>query len=397
MVNWFLAAAREMGYEIRDVNGEYQTGFTLSHGTLRDGLRCSTAKAFLRPCSKRPNLHFSLMTMAEKVLFNEDTLQATGVLLNKFGIMKKVYSEREVILSAGSLQSPQLLMLSGIGPKDHLEEMGIKPLVDSPYVGKNLQDHVALGGCTFLYTPPEEYINKTCGFELPNVFSDETIKSFVQKKEGPIYWLPECEVMGFVNTKYQNPAEDWPDIQYFFASYADNTDGGLFSKRTAGITDDVYSAVFEELIYKDAFSVIVLLLRPRSRGMLLLKDKNPKSHIKIYPNYYSDPYDLDVVVSLIFCCFQFYFKCLFCYSQVEGAKLAYKMLTSKEMSKYNATYNHYRIPGCHHFEFLSDEYWACQAKHYSLTIYHPVGMFVYFSCCRSVFMFFLPRNSKNGQ
>ncbi|XP_045465762.1 glucose dehydrogenase [FAD, quinone]-like isoform X1 [Harmonia axyridis] len=352
MVNWFLAAAREMGYEVRDVNGEYQTGFTASHGTLRDGLRCSTAKAFLRPCSKRPNLHVSLMTMAEKVLINEETYQATGVLLNKFIIKKKVYAEREVILSAGSLQSPQLLMLSGIGPKDHLEEMGIDVIVDSPYVGQNLQDHVALGGCTFLYTPPEEYANKTCGFELPRIFSDETIKSFAEKKEGPIYWLPECEVMGFVNTKYQNE-EDWPDIQYFFASYADNTDGGLFSKKAAGITDDVYSAVFEEILYKDAFSVIILLLRPRSRGKLLLKDKSPFSHIKIYPNYYSDPYDLAVVV--------------------EGAKLAYKMLTSKEMSKYNATYNHYRIPGCHKHEFLSDDYWACQAQHYTLTIYHPVG------------------------
>ncbi|KAL3271313.1 hypothetical protein HHI36_021802 [Cryptolaemus montrouzieri] len=353
MVDWFLSAAQEMGYKIRDVNGEYQTGFTVSHGTVRDGLRCSTAKAFLRPCCKRPNLHISLMTIAEKVLIDEETYQATGVVLNKFGLKKTVYADREVILSAGSLQSPQLLMLSGIGPKQHLEDMDIDVLVDSPYVGQNLQDHVAMGGCTFLYDPPEEYANKTCGFELPKVFSQETVESFCHKKEGPIYWLPECEVMGFVNSKYQNYSDDWPDIQYFLASYADNTDGGLFSKRATGITDDVYSAVFEEILYKDSFSVIILLLRPKSRGKLLLKDKNPLSHIRIFPNYYADPYDLDVVV--------------------DGAKLAYKMLTSKTMSKYNATYNHYKIPGCYHLEFLSDEYWACQAQHYTLTIYHPVG------------------------
>lgn len=104
--------------------------------------------------------------------------------------------------------------------------------------------------------------------------------------------------MGFVNTKYQNASEDWPDIQYFFASYADNTDGGLFGKRAAGLTDEFYSAVFEDLLYQDAFNIIILLLRPKSRGRILLKNKHPLSHVLIYPNYYDDPDDLKVVVSI---------------------------------------------------------------------------------------------------
>lgn len=104
--------------------------------------------------------------------------------------------------------------------------------------------------------------------------------------------------MGFVKTKFEDPEDDWPDIQYFFASYGDNTDGGLFGKRAVGLTDEHYSAVYEELLYKDAFSIIVLLLRPKSRGKIMLKDKNPMSKVLIYPNYYDDPQDIKVMVSI---------------------------------------------------------------------------------------------------
>lgn len=297
LAEWFLQAGQDIGYEVRDINGANQTGFTLSHGTLRDGLRCSTAKAFIRSVHDRPNLHVSLHSTVEKVLIHEDTNQAYGVVFNKHGKKKTIYADREIILSAGALQSPQLLMLSGIGPTDHLEKVGIKTIYDSPGVGFNMQDHVAMGGVTYLYDPPEEYSEEGCSFVLPKIFNTKTVNRFTRGHEGPIYWLPECEVMGFINTKYQNYSDDWPDIQFFFAAYADNTDGGLFGRRVAGIKDEVYTAVYEEILYKEAFNVMPLLLRPRSRGRIMLKDKNPNSKLLIYPNYYSDPYDLAVMVS----------------------------------------------------------------------------------------------------
>lgn len=103
--------------------------------------------------------------------------------------------------------------------------------------------------------------------------------------------------MGFVKTKYANQSDDWPDIQFFFTSYADNTDGGLFGKKAVGLTDDYYAAVYEEILYKEAFNVITLLMRPQSRGYLKLKDKDPNSKVLIYPNYYDDPNDMQVMVS----------------------------------------------------------------------------------------------------
>lgn len=103
--------------------------------------------------------------------------------------------------------------------------------------------------------------------------------------------------MGFVRTKYENQSDDWPDIQFFLTSFSDNTDGGIVGKRAAGITDECYSAVYEEILYKESFNIITLLLKPRSRGRIMLKDKNPNSKVLIYPNYFDDPQDLKVMVS----------------------------------------------------------------------------------------------------
>ncbi|KAJ8931347.1 hypothetical protein NQ314_015756, partial [Rhamnusium bicolor] len=197
------------------------------------------------------------------------------------------------------------------------------------------------GGATYLFEPTEEYKDKICSFQLPKIFSTETINDFAEKKEGPMYWLPECE------------SDDWPDIQFFLTAYADNTDGGMFGKKAAGITDEYYTAVYEEILYKEAFNILCLLLRPKSRGRIMLKDKSPYTKVLIYPNYFDDPQDLNVMV--------------------EGAKIGYKLAMSNVMKAYNTTFNKYRIPGCQHLPLLSDEYWACQAQHYTLTIYHPVG------------------------
>ncbi|XP_072381727.1 glucose dehydrogenase [FAD, quinone]-like [Diabrotica undecimpunctata] len=353
LVDWFLEAIQEMGYQIRDVNGEHQTGFTLTHGTLRDGLRCSTAKGFIRPVAKRPNLHVSLHSMVHKVLIKEETKQAYGVEFVKFGTRRVVHADREVILSAGSLGSPQMLMLAGIGPEEHLNDMGIKVIKNSPGVGRNLQDHISVGGVTYLFDRPKELGDTPMSFHLQTIFSTETVNEFATKEQGPMYWLPVCEVMGFINTKYQNSKEDWPDIQFFFGSFADSSDGGLFGRRAVGMKQDLFTALYEDIIYKEAFSIYILLLRPRSRGRIMLRDKNPESHVLIYPNYFEDPHDLKVIV--------------------EGVKIAHKITQSRALQKLNSTFNPHKIPGCKDFEFMSDEYWACQAQQLTLTIYHPTG------------------------
>lgn len=195
---------------------------------------------------------------------------------------------------------------------------------------------------------------------------------FIHKEKGWLYGLPFCEVMGFVNTKYADKSEEWPDIQLFLSSAAENTDGGLFGKRITGLDDETYAAVYEKHLYKDAFNIIPLLLRPRSRGKIALKSILANDPPLIYPNYFSDPMDLKVLVSI---CFEILLIVLktFLIEQIEGAKIAYALTQTNAMKAINATLNSLKIPKCSKFDFLSDEYLMCQAKEYSFTIYHPVS------------------------
>lgn len=293
----YLAAAAEMNYlnPNNDLNGETQTGFSRSQGTIRDGLRCSTAKAYLRPVRHRDNLHVSLNSQVEKILINPKTKEAYGVLFSKHDKKYAVFASKEVVLSAGAVQSPQILMLSGIGPQEHLKELDIEVIHDLKGVGENLQDHIASGGGSYLITNPVS--NESLSLIVPKVMQVDSIRDFAFNSRGPMYAMPACEIMAFINTKFQDPKEDRPDIQLFLASFADSSDGGLFGKRASGISDDYYAEVYEQILFKDAFMILPLLMRPQSRGKILLKDKNPNSHPLIYPNYFAHPRDLEIMVS----------------------------------------------------------------------------------------------------
>jgi glucose dehydrogenase (acceptor) len=122
----------------------------IPQGTVRRGRRCSTSKAFLRPVRNRKNLHISKKSHVLKIIIDPDTKVATGVQFQKQGRTYVVKANKEVVLSAGSIASPQILMLSGVGPADHLKKKGITPILNQPYVGENLHDHVGLIGMVFL-------------------------------------------------------------------------------------------------------------------------------------------------------------------------------------------------------------------------------------------------------
>ena len=123
-------------------------GFMRLQSTTRNGARCSTSKAFLRPVRHRKNLHISMRSHVLKILIDKSTNKTTGVRFEKKGKIYEIGVGKEVILSAGSINSPQILMLSGIGPADHLNSLGI-PVIADLQVGNNLQDHITLGGMIF--------------------------------------------------------------------------------------------------------------------------------------------------------------------------------------------------------------------------------------------------------
>lgn len=193
--------------------------------------------------------------------------------------------------------------MSGVGPRTQLEKHNIPVIHDSPGVGENLQDHIASGGGSYLIQNPIG--NETLSIVVPKVLQVDAVRKFAFEHRGALYAMPACEIMGFVNSKYQDPKLDRPDLQFFLASYADSSDGGLFGKRASGMSNDYYAEVYEQILFKDAVLILPLLLRPQSRGKILLRDANPHSHPIIIPNYYEHPRDLEIMVNI---CVNWVFK-----------------------------------------------------------------------------------------
>ena len=340
----FLAGGAEMGYENRDVNGDKQSGFMAVQGTLRRGRRCSTNKAFLRPVRNRPNLHISMKSHVLKILVDQYKI-TYGVQFQRGKYIFEVRATKEVILSAGAVASPQILMLSGIGHRDHLSQMGIDVVADLP-VGDNLQDHMTLGGIVYQIDFPYSLID-TRYMNLPNILK------YAFKESGPLTSTGACEGVAFVKTKYANLSIDWPDIEFHFISGSQVSDGGANIRINYNLRDDIWEEYYEPLAFTDTWQIIPVLLRPLSRGTIRLHSTDPYDHPIIDPQYFSNPHDLDVLV--------------------EGLKISLSLGKTEEFRRLGTRFYDKPFPGCESFILWSDPYWQCFIRQYSATIFHPVG------------------------
>ncbi|XP_047097607.1 glucose dehydrogenase [FAD, quinone] [Schistocerca piceifrons] len=338
----FVQGGQQLGYEHRDCNGERQTGFMVAQGTIRRGSRCSTAKAFLRPVRLRKNLHVAMHAHATKLLFEGG--RAVGVAFMRDGVQQAVRAKREVVLSAGAINSPQLLMLSGVGPAEHLRELGI-PVVRDLKVGHNLQDHVGLGGLTFVVDKPVTFTRAR--FQTVPVFLE-----YVLNERGPLTSLG-VEGVAFVNSRFANHSDDWPDVQFHFAPSSINSDGGEQIRKILGLRDGVFNTVYKPLLKAETWTILPLLLRPRSAGWVRLRSANPAHHPLIVPNYFAHREDVDTLI--------------------EGIRIAVNLSSTPAFQQFGSRLHRIPLPGCAQLAFASDEYWECALRHFTFTIYHPVG------------------------
>ena len=317
-----------------------------AQATTRKSHRLSSAKAFLLPLkNSRNNLHISKDSTVLKILIDPKTKQTTGVTFEKKGTIYTVTATKEVIVSAGTKASPQLLMLSGIGPASHLREFGINVLSDLP-VGQNLQDHVGLGGFMFQIDKPVSIIEN-------RIVRPFTVFNYTVNGGTPFSVPGTVEAIAWVKTKYADPNDDWPDIQFHIAAGGDVSDGGKNVRRGHGISDAVWDQYFKPISNTDVFSIMPVWLRPRSRGYIKLRSADPYDKPIINPNYYSDPQDLKVII--------------------EGVRIAYAFGNSQALKQFGAKFYDQPFPGCEGYEFWSDEYIACWVKGYSVTMVHDVG------------------------
>lgn len=340
----FLQAGEEMGYDIVDINGDQQTGFAFFQFTQRRASRCSTAKAFLRPARLRKNLHVALFAHVTKVIIDETTKRALGVEFIRNGKKSAAYAKREVILSAGTVNTPHLLMLSGVGPREHLEQIGIKVIHDSPGVGRNVQDHIAVGGIVFRIDHP-------IAFVMNRLVNINSAVRYAVSEDGPLTSSVGLETVGFISTKYANQSDDWPDIEFMLTSASTTSDDQ--ARVAHGLTDEFYDYMYKDIRNQDVFGVFPMMLRPKSRGYIKLQSKNPLRYPLIYHNYLTHPDDIAVLR--------------------EGVKASVAFVETQAMKRFGARFHDRQLPNCKHLEMYTDEYWECAIMQYTMTIYHMSG------------------------
>ena len=260
----FLTAGSQLQLPSNDdFNGQHQEGIGYYQVTQRNGRRCSTNIAYLKPARDRPNVHVIEQAFGERVLF--ESKRAVGVHFRTGRKKKHVKARREVILASGALQSPQLLMLSGVGPASHLQAHNISVLHDAPDVGQNLQDHIDY--CVLRKSKAPTAVGLTPNFML-GIFS--SIYAYKKHGNGPLT-SNLAETGGFLKS---DPSEPEPDIQLHFVP---------------GLVDDHGRK-------KHLFSGIschACVLRPKSRGDIRLSSADPFAAPVIDPNFLDHEDDLD--------------------------------------------------------------------------------------------------------
>ena len=269
----FIETAQALGYPAcSDFNGGKPEGVGYYQINTRGGWRASTANAFLHPALKRKNLTLRTRAYASHIMF--DGLRAVGVSYTRKGEKSEATARREVILAGGAINSPQLLMLSGIGEADHLKKVGIEALVDAKAVGRNLQDHIAVS-----------YFYKVCTATLNDVLHPLLGKiraglRYMADRAGPLS-LSVNQSGGFVRS---DPAKEHPNLQLYFSpvSYTKTP----LSER--------------KLLNPDPFSAFLLShnpCRPTSRGHIELASNDPSAYPVIHPNYLATQSDIDDVLA----------------------------------------------------------------------------------------------------
>ncbi|PZO80583.1 MAG: alanine-phosphoribitol ligase [Mesorhizobium amorphae] len=258
----FVQSGQQWGMALNpDFNGEVQEGVGVYQTTTKNGRRCSAAVGYLRPALKRPNLELRVNTLVRRILFEGG--RAVGVELDVDGRAQTVRAESEVIVTAGAIGTPKIMMLSGVGPAAHLRERGIAVVHDLPGVGENLSDHFGvdivaeLKGWTSLDRYNKRHWMAWAGLQYA-LFGSGPVTSNVV--EGGAFWRGD-------------PQSPVPDLQFHFLAGAGAEAGVPTVPSGSGVTLNSY------------------VLRPKSRGTVRLRSADPADKPVVDPNFLAEEYD----------------------------------------------------------------------------------------------------------
>ncbi|CAH1972274.1 unnamed protein product [Acanthoscelides obtectus] len=339
-----LKAVKELGSKGANNIRTVKQGFGIPKVNVIDGKRWTSASHFIY--SKPSNVLLRTDAMVDSIQFH-DNFEAYGVEFLYSGNKYSAKASRGIIISAGVINTPKILMMSGVGPKKHLKELGIVPRIDLP-VGENLQDHITTGFDLVL-------LNKTLDIGIGTMLSPSSPLNYFREGRGP--WTTiGCELVGFIEASRKIPYENSsnrPDLQLMIMPLGIVEDTGFHLRKLMGISDYSWNRYFAALYNESTVTFLPVLLHPKSRGYIRLRDKNIDSNPVINPRYLSRKEDVDLLV--------------------KGVRYIQRLIATKTMHKFGARFNSIIFPGCESHEFDTDSYWECYVRHMTITSYHPVG------------------------
>ncbi|PSN44247.1 hypothetical protein C0J52_04837 [Blattella germanica] len=330
---------KDLGYEHVDFNSDKVTGVMVIQATQHNGERRSTNRAFLAPIRQlRPNLKVVTNVRATKIIINSQSKRAVGLEYThemRRNVRGKIMARKEIIVSGGAINSPQLLMLSGIGPKKVLEKLGIR-VIKNLAVGSNLQDHVSAKGFTF------NLADKSSTVPTKEELENDIEKYTSRKRTGPLSGTGVNQLEGYIKSRYIPDDVDYPDIQYF--TYTDIVPK-YHEKCTAKLTRPL--AYYNQVFYMAA------LVRPDSRGYITINSKDSFAPPLIYPNFFQSKKDLNIII--------------------DAMNSAVKLSKTRSLREAGYTLNTTPTKRCAHHIFGTDNYWICLAKNHTQTLFHQAG------------------------
>ncbi|KAJ3644463.1 hypothetical protein Zmor_022190 [Zophobas morio] len=334
-LNAFLEANKELGFDIADYNAN-KLGASQTQINTINGKRLDDAKAFLHPVRQRKNLKILTHSYVTKILTDKGV--ATAVEFSHKGKNYFVEVNKEVILAAGTIGTPQILMWSGIGPKRHLNNLKIDVVADLE-VGTVLRDNTLFYGITIHtnYTEPVRPLR-------------DYVEDYL-KGVGPFTIANNLAGVGFYESSYTK-GTGTPDIELVFIPA--NATNSLSAKRV-GLTEETYEDLWKNVDVPQSLVVYVVSLHDVSTGTVRLKSKNPYDYPMIDSNFLSDRGNKDIKIIY------------------EGIQLVLKLLKTKAFRKMNATLQGRPLRACRNNEYLSEGYWYCAIRQVSSNLYHPLG------------------------
>ncbi|CAG0913767.1 unnamed protein product [Notodromas monacha] len=309
--------------------------------------------------------------------------RAVGVSFRRAGRDYDVLASKEVIVSAGVVESPKLLMLSGIGPADELRRLGLSTCLkgateskrtklfdddaqwtsspsnfaltsnyaltssqihvskDLPGVGKNMRSHVGAGGIYFTTSQP-------VGMSLFRDLTIRSLASYAFRGGGQLNSPGGLEGIAFISSNYSTDPT-WPDVEILFGSTHIASDGGLVYRRLLNLTEEVWET-YRDLRWRDGFMMLPFPTRPKSRGQIRLRSANPEEDPEIIGNYFKHPEDMQITVDAI--------------------KFLMKIAETPAMKEVGAELYAHTLPGCEQHTRFSDAYWECHTRHFTYLHWH---------------------------